>query len=111
MCENVAEVVRTVCRELRLRQGSGAGHTFAGVDVPTVGIWITVLVAQNAAVPPTFEKSARSRPDVCGRDKSRRCPAKVKLLRDAAAALRRQTIAPRHNKKCQAARPSRCSRT
>src|SRR5262245_49749373 len=58
MCENVAEIIRTVCRELRLRQGSGAGHTFAGVDVPTVGIWIAVLVAQNAAVPPTFEKSA-----------------------------------------------------
>src|SRR6516162_4117875 len=59
MCENVTEVVRTVSRELRLREVRGPGHTFAGVDVPTVGIRIAVLVAQDAAVPPAFEKSAR----------------------------------------------------
>src|SRR6516164_199370 len=58
MRENVAEVVHTVCRELRLRQSSGAGRTFAGVDVSTVGIRIAVLVAQDAAIPPTLEKPA-----------------------------------------------------
>src|SRR5262249_653690 len=58
MGENVTEVVRTVCRELRLRKGRRPGHTFAGVDVPTIGTRIAVLVAQDAAVPPAFEKSA-----------------------------------------------------
>src|SRR6516164_10987802 len=59
MGENVTEVVRTVRRQLRLREAGGPGHTFAGVDVPTVGVRIAVLVAQDAAVPPAFEKSAR----------------------------------------------------
>src|SRR5215510_13681116 len=58
MGENVTEVVRTVRRELRLRKVCGPSHTFAGVDVLTVGIRIAVLVAQDAAVPPAFEKSA-----------------------------------------------------
>jgi YVTN family beta-propeller protein len=58
MGENVTEVVRAVRRQLRLREVGGPGHPFAGVDVPTVGIRIAVLVAQDAAVPPAFEKSA-----------------------------------------------------
>src|SRR5215471_315823 len=58
MGKNVTEVVRTVCRELRWREVGGPGHPFAGVDVPTVGVRTAVLVAQDAAVPPTFEKSA-----------------------------------------------------
>src|SRR5262249_60936014 len=58
MGENVTEVVRTVCRQLRLREAGGPGHPFAGVDVPTVGVRIAVLVAQDAAGPPAFEKSA-----------------------------------------------------
>src|SRR5215468_11916955 len=59
MGENITEVVRTVRRELRLRKVGRPSHTFAGVDVPTIGIRIAVLVAQDAAVPPAFEKSAR----------------------------------------------------
>src|SRR5262249_41190296 len=58
MGENVTEIVRTVRRQLRLREAGGPGHTFARVDVSTVVIRIAVLVAQDAAVPPAFEKSA-----------------------------------------------------
>src|SRR5262249_16916258 len=58
MGENVTEVVCTVRRQLRLRKVGGSRYTFAGVDVLTVGIRIAVLVAQDAAVPPAFEKSA-----------------------------------------------------
>src|SRR5215475_12409219 len=53
MGKNVTEVVRTVCRELRWREVGGPGHPFAGVGVRTA-----VLVAQDATVPPAFEKSA-----------------------------------------------------
>src|SRR5262249_44126160 len=45
MGENVTEVVRTARHELRLRKVGRPSHTFAGVDVPTVGIRIAVLVA------------------------------------------------------------------
>src|SRR5262245_40470215 len=112
MCENVTEVVRTVRRELRLREVGRPRHTFAGVDVPTVGIRIAVLVAQDAAVPPAFEKSARV-DAVLPRAvaiKNRMCPARAELPQDAAAASRPQTIAPRRNKKYRAARLFRCSK-
>src|SRR5262245_43131091 len=59
MGENVTEVVCTVRRQHRLRKVGWPRYTFAGADVPTVGIRIAVLVAQDTAVPPAFEKSAR----------------------------------------------------
>src|SRR5262245_1841024 len=59
MSGNVIEVLRTVSRKLSLRDDGGRRNTIAVVDVPTVGIRIAVLVAQDAAVPPAFEKSAR----------------------------------------------------
>src|SRR5262245_49738862 len=59
MRQDVTEIIGTVGRQLLLGEVGWPGHTFPGVNVPTLGIRISVFIAYDAAVPPPLEKSAR----------------------------------------------------
>ena len=58
MRQDVTQIIGMVGRQLLLGETGGAGHTFTGVHVPTLGIRIAVLIAQDVAVPPALEKAA-----------------------------------------------------
>jgi hypothetical protein len=45
MCQDVTEIIGTVGRQLLPGEVGGPGHTFAGVNVPTLGIRIAMLIA------------------------------------------------------------------
>jgi len=45
MDQDVTEIIGTVGRQLLPREVDGPRHTFAGVNVPTLGIRIAVLIA------------------------------------------------------------------
>src|SRR5262245_26452992 len=90
MREDSAKIVRTVCRKFRRREAGGAGHTFARVDVPTVGFRIAMLITQHAAVPPSFEE-----------------PARIDAVLTGAVAIEVVSALPGQNS-CKMRRPHRC---